>query len=307
MDTIRVIAQGLRFPEGPVWMRDGSVAFVEIEKGTVSRVDAAGNYSVIAHTGGGPNGLAIGPDGAFYVCNNGGFIWTEADGELRPRHGVPASYTSGSIQRIDPTTNEVTTLYSQCNGIPLFGPNDLVFDGQGGFYFSDLGKNRGRDRDVGSVYYALADGSHIIEVIHPIANPNGVGLSPDGRSLYVSETETARLWAYAIQSPGKVELLPYPSPNGGRLLCGLPGYHRLDSLAVQANGDICVGTLVSGQVTVVTPQGDIVRQIPFPDRHTTNICFGGPDLRKAYVTLSITGQLVEMDWPETGLRLNYEA
>src|SRR5262249_48728399 len=71
MSEITVVAKGLRFPEGPVAMRDGSIVLVEIERQTITRVRPDGSTEVIAHTGGGPNGLAVGPDGAFYVCNNG--------------------------------------------------------------------------------------------------------------------------------------------------------------------------------------------------------------------------------------------
>jgi gluconolactonase len=74
---------------------------------------------------------------------------------------------------------------------------------------------------------------------------------------------------------------------------------------VQANGDVCVATLVTGQITVISPMGQVVRTVTFPDPHTTNIAFGGPKLTRAYVTQSMTGQLVEIDWPEPGLRLNY--
>src|SRR5487761_2560575 len=83
MSEIHVLARGLRFPEGPVAMRDGSVVLVEIERQTVTRVAPDGTVSVVAHTGGGPNGLAVGPDGAFYVCNNGGFAWRTEMNMLR--------------------------------------------------------------------------------------------------------------------------------------------------------------------------------------------------------------------------------
>ena len=72
---IREIASGLRFPEGPIAMADGSVVLVEIARGTLSRVTPAGKVEVIAELGGGPNGAALGPDGKVYVCNNGGFNW----------------------------------------------------------------------------------------------------------------------------------------------------------------------------------------------------------------------------------------
>ncbi|MEM5461739.1 SMP-30/gluconolactonase/LRE family protein [Paraburkholderia phytofirmans] len=138
------------------------------------------------------------------------------------------------------------------------------------------------------------------------ANPNGIGLSPDQCTLDVAETETSRLWAYDILEPGIVRKVPYPSPNGGGLICGLPSYQRLDSLGVQANGDICVATLLTGRISVILPDGALVREVTMPDHHATNICFGGDDLRTAYITQSTLGLLIEMPWPEPGVQLNYE-
>jgi len=306
MTEFSVMTTGLRFPEGPVAMKDGSVALVEIERGTVSRVRPNGVIEVVAHTGGGPNGLAVGPDGAFYVCNNGGFVWREEAGIRRPV-GPAADYTGGRIERVDPRTGAVTVLYDRCGAHKLLGPNDIVFDRHGGFYFTDLGKARARDRDWGGVYYALPDGSRIVEIVHPILTPNGIGLSPDERTLYVAETETARLWAFDITAPGELRKAPFPSPHGGRLVAGLGGFQRFDSLAVEAGGNVCVATLVNGSVSVIAPDGRLVRQPAMPDLYCTNICFGGPDLRTAFITLSGTGRLVAMPWPEPGHRLNYEA
>ena len=306
MSEFQVIATGLRFPEGPVAMPDGSIALVEIERGTITRVRPDGSTSVIAAPGGGPNGLARGPDGALYVCNNGGFLWHDEPGLLRPV-GTPADYSGGRIERVDPDTSEVRVLYDRCGGHKLCGPNDIVFDRQGGFYFTDLGKARARDRDWGGVYYALPDGSRIVEVAHPVMSPNGIGLSPDERTLYVAETEGGRLWAFDIVEPGKVAKQAFPSPNGGRFLCALPGYQRFDSLAVDAAGNVCVATLISGHITVIAPDGRLVRQVKTPDVYTTNICFGGADMRTAYITLSGVGHLVATQWPEPGLRLNFSS
>jgi gluconolactonase len=286
-------------------MRDGSVVLVEIERQTLSRVLPDGRVEVIARTGGGPNGAAIGPDGTFYVCNNGGFAWRLEENLFRPAM-VSSDYVSGSIQRVDPQTGAVSLLYDRCGRNKLNGPNDLVFDTNGGFYFTDLGKTRSHDRDNGVIYYALADGMKIVEVASPALTPNGIGLSPDGRVLYVAETEPARLWAFDITEPGVVQKQGWPSPHGGRLVAGLPGFQRFDSLAVDAAGNVCVATLISGCITVIAPDGRVLRQIPMDDPVTTNICFGGPDLRTAYVTLSGTGKLVAMDWPDPGLRLAHE-
>src|SRR6516165_728680 len=147
--------------------------------------------------------------------------------------------------------------------------------------------------------------ARITEVAFPMITPNGVGLSPDEKTLYVAETESARLWAFDIVEPGVVKKHPWPSAHGGRLVAGVGGFQRFDSLALDAAGRICVATLFNGGVTVISPDGRHVEHHPMPDLMTTNICFGGPDLKTAFVTLSWTGQLVTVDWPVAGLKLNW--
>jgi gluconolactonase len=302
---IREITTGLSFPEGPVAMPDGSVLLTEIRRGTLTRVAPDGRKTVVAETGGGPNGLAIGPDGFAYVCNNGGFEWHDAGGLVIPGE-QPHDYIGGRIQRVDLATGKVEDLYTECDGRPLRGPNDIVFDRNGGFWFTDLGKTRRRERDRTGVFYARPDGSSIREVLFPLdGGPNGIGLSPDQKKLYVAETFTGRLWAWDIASPGEIPVPDLPLGNGGTLLVGLPGMQLFDSLAVDAAGNVCVATLVNGGITVVSPDGSSVAHVPMPDIMTTNICFGGPDLRTAYVTLSGTGRLVAFDWPRPGLKLSY--
>jgi gluconolactonase len=301
--TLREIARGLAFPEGPVCLPDGSVLVVEIRRGTLTRIAEDGAKTIVAQLGGGPNGAAIGPDGAVYVCNNGGFEWHDAGGIVVPGN-QPTDYTGGSIQRVDLTTGRVETVYTACDGIPLKGPNDLVFDAQGGFWFTDHGKLRPRDRDRTGVFYALPDGSSIREVIFPLDAPNGVGLSPDGRRLYVAETHTGRVFWWEIASPGVVRPNPFAA-HGGHLLRGLPGMQLLDSMAIDSEGNVCVATLVNGGITIIPPDGASSQHVPMPDPLTTNLAFGGPDLSTAYITLSGTGRLVSMPWPTRGLRLAF--
>jgi gluconolactonase len=306
MAELREMTDGLMFPEGPVAMADGSVVLVEIGRGTITRVWPDGRKEIVATPGGGPNGMAIGPDGKAYVCNNGGFEFSTTEHGTRPVREA-WNYSGGRIERIDLETGAVEVLYRGTHEVQLRGPNDIVFDAHGGFYFTDLGKLRHRDMDRGAVYYAKADGSLITEVAFPMVTPNGIGLSPDGNTLYVAETESARLWAFAIRAPGVLEKQPWPSPHGGRMVVASPGgqYQRFDSLAVEANGSICVATLAHGGITVVAPDGSAFEHVPMPDFHTTNICFGGPELRTAYVTLSGAGRLVALDWPRPGLPLEY--
>ena len=304
MSELTVIASGLRFPEGPIAMRDGSVVLVEIERGTLSRVSPDGTVAVVAELGGGPTGAAIGPDGRCYVCNNGGFEWHERNGELTP--GLQgANYSGGRIEAVDLRTGEVEVLYTHSDHGPLRGPNDIVFDAQGGFWFTDLGKTRLTDMDRGFVHYAKADGSECRQVIRAMVTPNGVALSPDGSELYVAETIPGRIWAWPVVEPGKVELKRGVAANRGRLVAGLPGYQEFDSMAVDGEGNVCVATLHNGGITVAAPDGSRVEHVPMPDHATTNICFGGDGLRTAFVTLSASGQLVSLPWPRPGLALNY--
>jgi gluconolactonase len=304
MIDLREIASGLRFPEGPVVLADGSILVVEIAAGRLTRVAPDGSKTTVAETGGGPNGAAMGPDGRVYVCNNGGFKWNEIAGVGPVPAGQADDYSGGRIERVDLATGRVETLYTECDGHPLKGPNDLVFDAHGGFYFTDPGKSRPRDMDRGAVYYAKADGSLIKPIAYPSVHPNGVGLSPDGRTLYFAETESARLWAMDVLAPGEVKRERWPSVSGGRFLACPGGYQRFDSLAVDSAGNICVATLINGGINVFSPDGELVRHTPMPDPLTTNICFGGPDLRTAYVTLSGSGRLVAFEWERPGLRLN---
>ena len=303
---LKVVTDKLQFPEGPIAMPDGSVILVEIARGTLSRVSTGGEISVVAILGGGggPNGAAIGPDGKCYVCNNGGFNWIQ-----RPARTFPGDqaddYSDGRIERVDLETGEFEVIYRSAGDIPLRGPNDIVFDNTGGFWFTDHGKNRGRDRNRTGVFYAHADGSFIEEVIFPLGAPIGIGLSSDESALYVAETPTGRLWAFPLSAPGKLDRTRADRPDDGRFVAGRSGYFMFDSLAVDGNGDVCVATLIDGGITTLSPSGAETKFVPMPDHITTNICFGGENLQTAYVTLSSTGQLVSMNWDCAGLPPNY--
>ena len=301
------IAAGLRFPEGPVAMPDGTVVVAEVLGERVTRIHPDGSSDVMCEVKGGPNGLAVGPDGALYVCNNGGcFTPLEVGDLLIPGPFDLDRYSGGLIQRID-HDGSVSNLYTNCAGRPLRAPNDLVMDGHGGFYFTDYGINDlgARTADLSAVYYARCDGSEIHEVAYPASSPNGIGLSPDGSILYYAETYTGRVFRRTIVEPGVLEHLSNKyDPRA--LLCGLPGMQLLDSLAVDADGWVTVGTLVNGAITSISSDGSAVEQLTTGDPLTTNLCFGGPDMRTAYVTLSASGRLVSMEWPRRGLRLAHQ-
>ncbi len=306
MSNIRVLATDLAFPEGPVVMPDGSIILVEIRAQQLTRVHPDGRKEVVARMPGGPNGAALGPDGKIYVTNNGGFGWFASRGTMMPGVPEPHEYLGGSLQRVDIQSGTVETLFERCGEHPLKGPNDLVFDKDGGIWFTDLGKRRARDMDVGGVYYVSPDGKTITEAVFGVLPANGIGLSPDEKTVYIAETPTGRLWAYDLAARGEVRPgdVIYRGERG-KPICGLGGYQMFDSLAVEASGNVCVATLVSGCISVIAPDGKLVEQIETGDRVTTNIAFGGPDLKTAYITLSGRGELIAMDWPRPGLPLNF--
>jgi gluconolactonase len=309
MAEVRELASGLKFPEGPVAISDGSVVFVEIQGGRISRWSPDGSVDVVAETGGGPNGSAIGPDGKLYVANNGGaFTWHEIEGLTIPGE-TPDSWEGGRIERVDLDSGSVEVVYSDCDGRGLRGPNDLVFDREGGFWFTDHGIHREREADMGGVYYAQADGSSIDEVIWGLQSPNGIGLSPDGQTVYVAETWTGRLWSWKVTGPGQVEPVMGLVPHGGTLVAGLPDLQLFDSLGVDAEGNVCVATIITtgGGVTSISPDGSKTELTECGDPLTTNICWGGDGRRTAFITCSATGRLVSVEWPTPGLELAYNA
>lgn len=310
MSQLREITNGLRFPEGPIAMPDGSIVLVEMFGPRVTRVHPDGTKETVAEIPGGPNGAAIGPDGALYLCNNGGsFTPLQIGDMLFPGPFDAASYIGGRIQRLDLSTGAVTDLYTHCDGNPLRSPNDIVFDAHGGFWFTDYGirDHQARTSDLTGIYYAKADGSHISEQIFPVEAANGIGLSPDGNTLYWAETFHGRVLQRTIASPG--QLSPAIPLDPSVCLSGLAGYQLLDSLAVDGDGNVCVATLVNGGISVISPTDGAITHIPTGDMLTTNICFGDNDgsgqFRDAYITCSATGTLMHMRWPNNGLRLNY--
>jgi gluconolactonase len=301
-----VLASDLGFTEGPVITDDGAVLAVDIDGGRIVRI-ADGTVSVAATPGGGPNGMALETATTALVANNGGFLWTEVNGVRipidHPTHtNEPPDFAGGWIERVDLTSGDVTVLHRECDGRALRGPNDLVVDEAGGVWFTDHGKGRRASVDRGGLYYIPPSGDTVVEKAFPLLGPNGVGLSPDGRRVYVAETFTGRLWAWDLAGPGEIR------PASGSLtvrhggVCIVATRFSFDSLAVEADGRIAIGAIADG-IAVVTPDGSEVDVHPIAGDTTTNIAFGGGDMRRAVITLSRSGRVVETTWPRPGLPL----
>lgn len=284
---MEVIAEGLAFPEGPVVMADGSIIVVELAAGRITRC-WNGRTEAVSRIGGGPNGAAIGPDGALYVCNNGGL-------DLAKFQNARGIGHEGRIERVDLGTGKIERLYDICDGVALEAPNDIIFDADGRMWFTDLGKSHDGIRTASGLFSARPDGSVITAINRHAVSYNGVGLSPDGAHLYVADTHQARLWRY----DRRVE------PQRPAWIATAPGPVGFDSLAVTAAGNICVATLYDGGITTITPDGRTSKLAIPGERYVTNIAFGGPDMLDAYVTLSTSGRLAKLRWGEPGLELSF--
>lgn len=283
---MEILAEGLAFPEGPVAMADGSVIVVELAGGRITRC-WNGRKETVCEIGGGPNGAAIGPDGALYVCNNGGL-------DLAKFQNARGSGSEGRIERVDLATGKFERICDSCDGVPLEAPNDLVFDADGRLWFTDLGKTHDGIRTASGLFSCLPDGTSLLAINRHACGYNGIGLSPHGATVYCADTHQARLYRYARKA----------EPQRPEWVATAPGPVGFDSLAVTAAGNICVATLYEGGITTITPDGQTSKRA-FDDIYVTNIAFGGPDRQDAFITLSGKGLLVKVRWDEPGLELNY--
>lgn len=284
MQQFEIVAEGLAFPEGPVVQADGSVIVVESFAGRITRC-WNGRKETICEIGDGPNGGAIGPDGQLYVCNNGG---------VGPAY-FARSDRIGRIERVDLATGKFERVYESCGDQALSAPNDLVFDCDGALWFTDFGRLETNGKAFGGIYCAQPDGSGIVCVADHTTSYNGIGLSPDMQTVYVADTLEARIYRFARKA----------EKQEPRMVATVPGQVRLDSLAITAAGNICVATIgEQGAITTITPDGQTAA-IRTDDQVTTNIAFGGTDMRDAYITFSMKGTLVRTRWPEPGLKLVY--
>ncbi len=289
MSTLRAVTTGLRFPEGPIALDDGTILVSEIEGAAITRVRPDGTMHPI-DCGGGVNGAALGPDGAVYVCNDGGLAFMTEDG-IRFPHALAKGNDGGYLQRVDLEAESVETVFTHCDDTRIGNLNDIVFDTAGWCYIVDT--------TVGAIYYADPISGIIGVAEQGLEFPNGTGLSPDGTRLYVSETYAGRILRWDVTAPGVLaNKTEHYNTNGA---------HHWDGLAIDGAGNICASNLQHSGITVISPTGNVLAKFvtPLLDTFVTNICFGGPTGNTAYICSSGRGILYSVEWPWHGLRLNF--
>jgi gluconolactonase len=249
-----LLADGLGFPEGPAVLADGRIVFCDGNTGELLSFDGTG-VAPYARTGGSPWGSVLGTDGALYVTQGG---------------NVPGSGDTSAIsgiQRVAPG-GTAELLCSQVAGHVLYGPNDLAFGPDGRLYFTESGTENDSRFDVRSpgrlfAVGASGDGEMLLEL--PEVYPNGIAFDVGGR-LYWTESAAHRVRRL----------------DGGRAVtfCQLTDAHVPDGMALAADGRLFVCTTISGGITVISPDGEVVEEIEIGE-YPTNCIFAGSDL---YVT-----------------------
>jgi len=345
LDTskIEIISSTLEYPEGPIYCSDGSIILVEIKGEKLTKVSPNGETTTLAQLPGGPNGAAAGPDGCIYVCNDGGFEWMPIPNINKDKiiwvggnEPEGPAYTGGALQKVDVLSGQVITLFTDCTergypdptGAPssawnpafeLKGPDDLVFDETGGIWFSDFGKTRERDRDITGLYYVSPDLKTITQMAYPLNSPNGIALSPDGKRLYFALTYERKVMYFELSEPGKIKRNTATMDGSYLLTADLEGQAILDSMAIDVEGNLYLATMlpegntpvVNGGISIISPDGAVdYIEIVIPDGSIaplpSNICFGGDDMKTAYITCGGSGYLLKMPSSIAGLKLNHD-
>jgi gluconolactonase len=271
-----------KYSEGVAFDHAGN-GYLSQGKSIVKFTPDGSSHAVWAETGA-PNGHKILADGTHLVCD-------------ASHHAV--LHLSAEGKMLEPAAKE-------CNGQPLRGPNDLTLDTpNGGFYFSDPGGSS-RDKPIGTAHYVDASGkTHLLD--SGLAFPNGIVLTPDGKRLYLAESQHNRVLVYDVQSPGKL------GPR--RVFANLPAKDEAagqvddqpDGMCLDAEGNLYVAHYGMRQVQVLSPEGKLLARYPGGNLTTSNVAFGGPQMNQLYVTGALgtqadsPGGLFRLDLSVNGL------
>lgn len=269
-----IVTTDLRFPEGTIFVRN-DLYFVDYARSSVLRLVGGKTETVWHQDGCGANGLVAVPDGLLVAC-----------------------FDSGTIVRISLAGATLTTIRGDDRGQALVAPNDLAADQKGGIYVSDSGSSS----RPGKVFYLSRD-----QVFHEVASgvrfANGVGVSPDGATLYVAESPTGKVLAFPIEAdaslgPARDLIRLRDIPPAGRSGAVTP-----DSLRVDTHGNVFVALYHGGGVAIASPAGRLLTLLDVPSEHHTNLAIS-PDGGSLYIAAvdddaqsTYRGQIVRMANP----------
>lgn len=240
----RKLAGDFKFTEGPALAPDGKIFFNDIPNERTHAYDPeTGETTIYREPSGRANGLFFTPAGALIACEGG----------------------SRRVTRTDYAGN-VTVLAAEFEGKKLNSPNDVVPDGEGGFYFTDprYGKGDDREIDVEAVYYIDKKGK-VTQVAADLTKPNGIILSPDEKTLYVADPGAETIFAYDIVGAGKI--------NNKRKFADVGS----DGMTVDKLGNVYVTWT---DVIAFSPEGKEVLRITPPERPANCLLVG----KTLYVT-----------------------
>ncbi|MCP4886829.1 MAG: SMP-30/gluconolactonase/LRE family protein [Planctomycetaceae bacterium] len=275
LGEFELVQDGFTFTEGPTWdSASGALYFTDIPNTTIHRLDRNDQLSAFTTDSKHANGLMVAADGRLFACQ-----------------------MDGQVVAYDQKTKKAKLLVSQHNGKRFNAPNDLVLDKAGGLYFTDplFRAPTPLPQEVQAVYY-LSKNGQVTRVTEGLAAPNGIGLSPDGKQLYVIPSRQAEMLVYDVVGAGKL--------SNGRTLCQLKQPEGKsgtggDGMALDTEGNLYITTNLG--VEIISPAGEHRGLVVFPQQ-PANVTFGGEDRKTMYVTAR--SALYRIRMPIAGLPSN---
>jgi gluconolactonase len=280
--TMRVLATGIGFTEGPVWTGE-KVIVTSITRGRLYEIDMEGAGSrPIADVGGGPNGLAL--------DSTTGTIWIAQNGRVHMPPRASVEPRTPGIQRF------AAGILSQPLEVSTGAPNDCAIGPDGRLWFTEPnGDPHGPDQQTGHVWAWDPRTGVREKMLATDGYPNGLAFGVGGDTLWVAETRRAAVRQFEMRPGGLHE------SRSLRLDRGYP-----DGLALSESGEVFVAGTSSGTVEIFDSNGEFRERIDFgPDSMPTNLCFAGPDLSELVVTLAKGGRVVAVDVGRRGLPLGF--
>lgn len=265
------VVRGIGFTEGPLWMPDGTLLVTSMSRGLLYRLrldDSSDPVVATYETGGGPNGLALHPDGSVVIAQNG----STAFASRSERPALP-----GIQVLVDGTVHDVLT--TDCAA-----PNDLLIAPDGSVWFTDPGSSAAVGFAPCVRRYDLASGT-LDTLVSEVQFPNGLALGTDG-TFYLADSITHEILAFGVAPEGLVD----------RSVFGVAAHGGPDGIAFDADGNLYVAAFESNEVVVLDSSGHVARRIPTGEgSRPTNLCFAGPELDQLVVTLASGGRVIVLD------------